>query len=143
MITVRGVRLPQGALRLQRSNHGVPGENVFEAQWAVDGRQACAVAEEPADRHLLFALGGELGPVFGHRCVEVEPALLGQHVRRGRHHTFGRGHDELQRVGRVGAAPQVDHLSPTDVDAAGGADLTETLEVGGERLLHGFETGFH
>ncbi len=84
------------------------------------------MAQQPAHRHLALARGRELGPVLGHRGVDVELAPLGQQVGAQGGGALGRAEHQLERVVGVGrhgrgvgdAAPQVDDLAPVDVDGA-------------------------
>src|SRR5258708_16597468 len=109
------------------------------------------MGERPAQRDDAFALGGNLGPVVGGRGVEVELALLSQHVRGHCHRALGGGPGHLHRPAgvRPGPAwrghstPEVDHALSIEVDAAGGAALAMFLEVDSERLPHRLETGRH
>ena len=109
------------------------------------------MAEEPPHRDVLLAFGSEFRPVFDDRRVEVQATFLGQHVGGDGDHAFGAGPDHLQRLRRVrlcpargGDAPrEVDHPPAVQVDAACGSNLAKPLEVGGEGVLDGLETGLH
>ena len=141
-------RPPRRALR-QRRGHGRPVEQRLGGQRPADGGQPRAMAQEPAHRDVLLAGLGELGPVAGHRRVQVELAALGQHVGAERDHALGgRGHaDDRVRgpragAGRVGmAAPAVHHPHPVEVHADGGARVAALGEVPEELLADRGEAG--
>ena len=96
-----------------------------------------------------FPLRLELGPVLGHRRVDVEVAALGEQVGARGGGALGGGEHQLEAVlgvGRAGvavgdAAPQVDDLAAADVHGGGRAHLAVLLEVGAERVRHAFEPG--
>ena len=89
------------------------------------------------------------GQYAGDVCVEVEFAAIDQHERGERGHRLGGGEDVGDRVlgprhgaGLVGpAAPQIDHHLAVDVDGERGAEVFARLELGGEQLAQGVESG--
>jgi len=151
VITVRRARLPIWSLRGQGGNDRIPGENIVQVERPVDGGEAGAMAEEPANRNLPFAFGGKLGPVLADRGVEVELALLGEDVRRDRDHALGGGDDHLQGVAGVGvrtarlcyAAPKVNDHAAVTVNAKRSADLAVAVEVGDEGITDGLKARVH
>ena len=85
-----GAGLPLGGLGGQALDDGLPGQGLVEGHGAVDPRQAGLVRQEVADRHVLLAGRGELGPVGGDRRLDVELAPLGQPVGAQRGGALGR-----------------------------------------------------
>ncbi len=100
-------------------------------------RKAGGVAHQVADLHTFFPTGRELGPVLGHRRVEVELAAISQHERAQEGHRLGRG----PNVGQGVPLPQC-RMGLVDI-AAPHVDHGLTLEEHGDRRAHvgsGFET---
>ena len=61
------------------------------------------MTETVCDGQVRFAVGGELGPVFGDWRFDVEQFPLGQHARADCDRAFGARHQDRQRIFRVGA----------------------------------------
>jgi hypothetical protein len=151
VVAVAGSRLPHGSLGGQRIDGRGPGQGVIAGQSFGKGGQAGLVRQQLPDRHRLLPGRLELGPVGGHRGVEIQLFALGQHGRHHRGHPFGRRVHERQRAGvplpaglLIGdAAPQVDDLAAADVHRAGGADISALAEVGLEGVPHGLESALY
>jgi hypothetical protein len=149
VVAVVASRLPLRSRGRQRLDRHRPPRDLFGRERAANGGQPGLVAEQPAHRQLVLALGGELGPVAGNRCIQVELAALGQAVRHDRQRPLGRRRHHLEgavRVGIValglgGAAPQVDHRLAAAVHAAGGAHLAPLRKVALELVPHRLEAG--
>ncbi len=72
------------------------------------------MAEQLADRDVLFARGGELGPVGRDRLVVVDQAAVGEPVEDHRGEALGRGEAEGLRLGAPGAAVRA--VLPTNAE---------------------------
>jgi hypothetical protein len=151
VVPVGGARLPHRPLGRQRGRHRVPGQQVIQRDGVVDDRQPGPVRQQPANGDACLARRRELGPVGGHRLIQVELAPLREQVRAGRRGGLGRRVHQLQRVPGPGpagrgigqAAPQVDHLAAVPVHADRRPHVTAALEVSAERLPDPLEAWLH
>ena len=148
VITVASPRLPEGRLRRERLDDGVPCQPVDRGDERVaDGVEPGLMAQQPSHRDLPFAIGGELRPVLGDRRVHVEDAAVGEQVGDDRARALRRRIDHLERIFGVrpagldvgDAAPEVDDPFAVDVQRERCADLPVLLEVPGERVAHTLE----
>ena len=89
---------------------------------------------------VLLAVGGELRPVRGDRCVQVEQAAFGKN-QRGQARYGLRARPDVDDgvlaprdgLGRIGvAAPDVEHRFTVDVDRDRGAHLCTAAEFFGQ-----------
>ena len=149
VVAVGGTGLPQRLLFGQGRHDRVPGLDLLGAEGRIDGGEAGLMREQEEYGDIALSRLRELGPVGGHRRVEVELAPLGQQVGAGRGGTLGGGEDQLEGVLVVGSGPlavkgaavDVDHLVAAYVQAEGRPHLAPDLEVVGEGVPHPFEAG--
>jgi hypothetical protein len=71
--------LPPRRLTGELGNDPVPVVQILSLHGRVEARQTRGVAHHVANKHAFLAVGCELGPVLGHRCIEVDQATVGAH----------------------------------------------------------------
>ena len=71
--------LPPGFLGGQAGAHVVPVEQLVLADWRVEPGEAGRVGEKVAYQNPLLTVGRELGPVVGHRLIDVEGVSVVEH----------------------------------------------------------------
>ena len=151
VVAVRGARVPHRALGRERLDGRLPRQPFLRRHGVVEDREPDLVGQQPAHRDVLLAGSGELGPVFGHRGVEVEFAPLGQQVGadrgrafRAREHQDDAVFDPRPTGLHVGhSAPEVDHLHAPVIQAERSPDIAMLLEVGGKSVPYPLEAGSH
>ncbi len=137
-------RLPPRLLGGEQRRHLVPVVQVLGRHRFLPARQAGRVGHHVADEHAVLAVRGELRPVAGDGCVEVELAPIGEHQCRYEGHGLGGGPHVDDRVPLprhrlvpVGeSAPQIDDRLAVEIDRNRRPHVDALGEVGGERLTH-------
>ena len=140
--------LPPRHLGGQRRDAELPIRQLLGGDRLLPTREARRVAHEVADLDGLLAALRELGPVGGHRRVEVQLLAVGQHQgaheghRLGGRPHVGQGVPFPRRaLGLVHVpAPDVDHRLAVEVDGHRGSHIGARIETGRERLSHTIET---
>ncbi len=143
-----GSWLPPQWLGSQDLNHVLPVIHHGVVIGPAQRRYAGGVGHDLAHGDPPLAALGKLGPVAGHRRVELQLALLHQH--QGSH--CGQGLDGAEGIGQGAvvprlvalqvrhAGPQVDHGLAADLHTEPGAALLGIIEHCLEGVQHGFET---
>ena len=125
VVARRRARLPPRLLGGEQRGGLLAVVEVSYGDRLLPARQPGRVAHHVADLDVALAVGGELGPVRGHRGVEVELALVGEHRGRPAPTTVlvvdqtlmivSRSHGTSRAGVAVGrAAPQVDDQLAVD-----------------------------
>jgi hypothetical protein len=102
------------------------------------------VAEQLPNLDLLLALSGELRPIAGTPCVEIQLAAIGKDERRHRGHRLGRRMSANNRVAFPFAceravdvaAPDVHNRLAIDEDRRRRADVVAVLQALRERVTN-------
>jgi len=149
VVALLGAGLPDRCLTFEGFDHSLPVEGSPRGQVLVDHRKAGLVREEVPNGHCRLAHRSELGPVLGHRGVEVEPPLIGEDVGTKGSHPFGRRVHVDERVPRPGsgsfaigpARPQVSDGFPVEDEGKGGPHLSVVAEVPLESVVDRFKAG--
>ena len=144
VIAVELAGLPVRTLAGQHPPEPVEVAEDVQIERGVDDGQPGLVSEQASDGDVLLAVCGELGPVAGHRLVELEQAAGMGDGHRHRRQPLGRREHADQGVALprtcslpiAVAAPQVDHQSAVAHHCARRADLTAITEVGAELVGH-------
>jgi len=75
VVLVDVARLQERLLFRQYLHHPIPVQDICWLQIFSNGREACAMGEQPPHRHRAFAVSSKLRPVRADRRVQVEPAF--------------------------------------------------------------------
>ena len=137
VIALRGVWLPPRLGGGDVAAHAVPVQRLLRGQPGAGPDHPGAVRHHHRDGDVVLAGLAELRPVFGHRCVQVDLAAVGQQMHAGARQSLGTGEDARQGVflpgplpGGVGpAAPQIDDQVAFHPHRYRGTDLAAFDEV--------------
>ena len=143
VVARRGPGLPPRRLGRQALRRRLPVVHVWHLERRVPARDPGGVAEDVAQLDLRLAVGGELGPVVGHRRVGVEQAAVDQHQRGEIGHRLGRRPDVGDGVlgpgraplGVAPSTPDVHHGLAVDVQHDTRAELLLS-QLLGQRVAH-------
>nr|WP_280428044.1 hypothetical protein [Nocardia brasiliensis] len=117
VVVERGSRLPQRRHRFERGHAPRPIREVrcADTGFGFEAAQPGPVGEQVGDRHIRFAVGGELRPVLPDRRIEVELSTFDEQVHAGCRDPFRGRHQHHQRLcvpsfsgDRIVPGPQVD-----------------------------------
>jgi hypothetical protein len=147
LVTLGGARLPPRCSGSQLPADVVPVGHVPPVHPERGTDDSGTVTHHHADRDLLFAGLSELGPVAGHRRIEVEFAAIGELVHTCAGQSLAAGQHIAQGVlaprpvaGSVGgSAPQIDDQIAVHPDRDCGADLVAQQEILLECVAHPVE----
>lgn len=103
VVALRGARLPPGLGGGQLFADVVPIRDLLPAHPGARPDHAGAVAHHHRQRDVLFARLSELGPVVGHRRLQVQLAAVGQLVHAGGRQALRAGQHRGQGVLLPGA----------------------------------------
>lgn len=142
VVLVRGARLPQRLLVLDRAGHRRPFGDLVEAEHPVEGGDSRAVPEDHAAGDVLLALLRELRPVPADRGVEIQLPFLREEMGTEAHESLGAGEDRDDGVlfprapgPRVrDPAPQVDDLASAREHRDRRAEFGKLVEVPREHV---------
>ncbi len=142
-----GPRLPPRLLGGQHRRAPVPVGQSLGLEVLGPSGQTGGVAHEVAYLHPFLSGGGELGPVAGHRGIEVELAAVGEHQCAEEGHRLGGRPHVGQRVGLPGRrpglvdepAPDVHHRLAPEEDRHRRPHVGPGVEAGRQRRCHPLE----
>ncbi len=147
VVALSGARLPPGFRDGQLFADKVPVGDLLPAHPGARADHAGPVAHHHGQRDGFLARLPELGPVAGHRRLQVQLAAVGQVVDTGGSQALGAGQHGGQGVllpgpgtGCIGpAAPQVDDKIPVYPHRDGRANLFAQRKVALERVAYSDE----
>ena len=147
VIALGGARLPPRFRGGQLLTDKAPVGDFFPAHPGARPDYAGSVAHHHGQGDVFLARLPELGPVAGHRSLQVQLSAVGELVDAGGRQAFGTGQHRGQGVllplpgtsGVSRAAPQVDDQVPVDPHRDGRADFVAQRKVALERVAYSYE----
>jgi hypothetical protein len=144
VVTLCCARLPPGFGDSQLATDVVPIAELLGGHPGAWPDHAGAVTHHHRQRDVFLTGLPELGPIPGHRGLQVQFAAIGELMHAGGRQALGPGKDSGEgvllpgpRAGAVGpAAPQVDNQIAVDPYRHGRADLATQLKVALERVAN-------